>query len=160
MPGTPAIGDPAGRQRTFRVTPGAQAAFARPARHCGPQATSVDAARALLRTWQRIDTTLVPVIGHGGVRALYQRGLQLTVPSHPWLAAADAVGPAPGDAAAWRLLFASQDAAEAASACATLLLAADRLLAGLVGPALAQRLLEPVWRGELLAPLPAAGAVP
>jgi hypothetical protein len=46
-------------------------------------------ADAIVSTWQLIDTALSPIIGHGGVAALYKRSLYLTGRVHPWL-----VGPA------------------------------------------------------------------
>jgi hypothetical protein len=135
-----------------RAVPGPQSATGMPASGADSRAASDELAPMLLGTWRLIDAALVPVIGAGGARALYERSLQLAVSAHPWLGASDGGALAARDAAAWRAVLAAQDTVEATNACGALLLAADRLLAGLVGPSLAQRLLQPVWHGVRLLP--------
>ena len=152
--------DPATRRVVLRsvnsgadkVVPWPRAATGLPACRAPSEAVSAELAPMLLGTWRLIDAALVPVIGAGGARALYERSLQLAVAAHPWLGAPHGGALAARDAAAWRAALASQDAVEATNACGALLLAADRLLAGLVGPSLAQRLLQPVWDGVRLLP--------
>jgi hypothetical protein len=135
-----------------RAVPWRPAAPCLPASGAASTAASDELAPMLLGTWRLIDAALVPVIGAGGACALYERSLQLAVSAHPWLGAADGGGLSARDVAAWRAALASQDAVEATNACGALLLAADRLLAGLVGLSLAKRLLQPVWHGVRLLP--------
>lgn len=124
----------------------------------GTSVGTAEVAGMLVDTWRRIDAALAPVIGHAGARALCQRTLELAASVHPWLSAADATRLLDWDRAAWQTALAPQDAAEAATACSTLLMQADRVLASLVGLSLAQRLLHPVWNeGRRLPPGRVAG---
>jgi hypothetical protein len=110
-----------------------------------------DAARtaeAVGALWMEIDSALYPVIGHGGVAALFNRSVMLTATANPWLAiehcdrlSIDALAPL-------RTALAGQGAAEAEVAGRALFAAFEGLLVSLVGPALTRRLLQPVQRSS------------
>jgi hypothetical protein len=102
-------------------------------------------ADAIVSTWQLIDTALSPIIGHGGVAALYKRSLYLTGRVHPWLAGAHE-GIQPGmDLAGLKSVLAQQSSANAAAGGGAFLQTFRELLVGLVGPALTEQLLHSVW---------------
>jgi hypothetical protein len=91
-----------------------------------------------------IETHLKPIIGKGGVVAMYRRSLLLVSSSHPWLTASDS-SRNEIDLDALRALLAARGAADAASAGGALLQTFCDLLASLVGSSLSDRLLRNVW---------------
>jgi len=105
-------------------------------------------------TWREIHTVLSPVIGPGGVAALYQRALYVTRPAYPSLKAVREDPLRPGDFAALRLALAQQTAEQVAATNGALLQAFCDLLANLIGISLTERLLRSVRN------LPAADAAP
>ena len=95
--------------------------------------------------WREIDDALSPVIGHGGVAALYQRSVHEAQVTFPWLTFALAgVKPAiePG---ALESLLATRTSVEALACGSHLLQQFHGLLETLLGASLTERLLEPVW---------------
>ena len=96
-----------------------------------------------------IETSLRPIIGKGGVVAMYRRSLLLIATSYPWLTSSDSAR-TEIDLAALRSLLAERGAADAAQAGAALLQTFFDLLASLVGKSLSERLLRNV-RAELSA---------
>jgi hypothetical protein len=112
-----------------------------------PEGASADqVARLVFDLWVEIVQALHPVFGHRGVAALYQRSLVLSAAAHPWLAAVAAPGqPATLDPAALRDELAQLSPAEATAGASALFGAFHGLLASLVGSALTDRLLLPVW---------------
>jgi hypothetical protein len=120
-------------------------------------AVSTDAERIAAiaaSTWREIHTVLSPVIGPGGVAALYQRAVYVTRPAYPALALAREDPLQTGDFAALRLALAQQTAEQVAAANGALLLAFCDLLANLIGISLTERLLRSVRN------LPAADPAP
>ncbi len=99
----------------------------------------------MVAMWLEIDTALRPIIGQGGVAALYKRSLHLTTPAYPWLASTHEGVQAPMDLAALKAIFAQQSNASAAAGSRALLHTFNELLASLVGPSLTERLLRSVW---------------
>lgn len=119
------------------------------ARHAGVGADAKAVAAAAVSTWSRVISHLTPVIGVGGVDALYKRSLHLTHASFPWLA--QSMQPA-GDATQsdrslmdLRANLEARATAEAAAASSALLVTFVELLAGLIGESLTARLLRPAW---------------
>ena len=116
----------------------------RPAAEPGPASADARAvaARALAH-WQRVDAALSPVIGHGGVAALYRRSLFLVRAERPWLPGvhAGALDPVEFSELQAALALQTADAAEAANQA--LQRTFHDLLASLVGSALTERLLPP-----------------
>ncbi len=119
-----------------------QASLAQYARD-GGRAEEV-AARAVT-VWRAIDAVLAPIIGHGGVAALFERSLHLACTPHPALVCANDAAASPGDFSALQTALAGFSSADAASANGELLRAFDGLLTGLIGQPLVDRLLQPVW---------------
>lgn len=116
-------------------------------------------AAAVVSTWQEIDAALCPIIGRGGVAALYKRSLQLTHPHHPWLAGMQESGQAPMDLVALRRALAQQSPASAAAAGEAMLQTFWELLSGLVGATLGEQLLRSVGAASLIA-IPQQGTLP
>ncbi len=102
-------------------------------------------ADAIVSRWQQMDAALRPVIGAGGVVALYSRGLSLAGANHPWLAGARTPGGAFPDATALKALFASQSGTNAVDGGRALMERLHELLVSLIGDSLTQRLLGPRW---------------
>lgn len=76
---------------------------------------------------------------------LYKRSLYLTGPAHPWLAGIHEGVQTAVDVAALKSVFAQQNSIDAAAAGGAFLQTFYDLLTSLVGPALTERLLRPVW---------------
>ena len=116
--------------------------------HAGADAAQI--ASAVIGLWNEIDDALTPIIGAGGVVALYQRSLQLSAASHPWLAVkADG-----GDPSNLKTLLAKQSAVEAAAGGSAFLHTFQSLLTSLIGPSLTERVLRPVWASPSSSPPP------
>jgi hypothetical protein len=93
--------------------------------------------------WRKIDAVLSPVIGHGGVAALYRRSLFLARAERPWLPGEHAGALDPIEFSELRSALARQAAGEADAANKALQRTFHDLLASLVGSALTERLLRP-----------------
>lgn len=95
-------------------------------------------------TWREIHAVLSPVIGPGGVAALYQRALYLTRTLHPELAAVREDTRRPGEFAALQLVLSQQSGERIAAVNGALLQMFCDLLANLIGISLTERLLQSV----------------
>ena len=120
------------------------------AHRVAPGADAVQIASAVVGLWHEIDDALTPIVGAGGVVALYQRSLHLTATAHPWLA----IKANGGDPANLQSLLAQQSPANAAIAGSAFLHTFHTLLVSLVGPSLTERLLRPVWAPPSSGPPP------
>jgi hypothetical protein len=101
-------------------------------------------AQAAAFTWREIHTVLSPVIGPGGVTALYQRSLYLTRTAHPCLAAVREDPLRPAEFTALQTALSQQTSANAAAANGALLQTFCDLLTNLIGASLTDRLLRSV----------------
>jgi hypothetical protein len=99
-------------------------------------------ADAMVSKWHQIAAALSPVIGRGGVAALYKRSVHLTCPAHPWLAGTNEGLQTAVDVSALKAAVAQQDVASAAAGGTAFLETFYALLAGLVGPSLAGQLIR------------------
>ena len=115
-----------------------------------PGADAAQIASAVVGLWHEIDDALTPIVGAGGVVALYQRSLHLTASNHPWLA----VKANGGEPANLQTLLARQSPADAAAGGSAFLHTFHTLLVSLVGPSLTERLLRPVWASPSSGPPP------
>lgn len=116
------------------------------AHRAGVGANAAQMADAIVLAWRAIEAALGPVVGKGGVAALYKRSLYLTDPAHPWLAGLHEGVQPELDLAALKVLLAQQaSAATAAAGGGAVLDKFHELLATLVGPSLTERLLRAVW---------------
>ena len=102
-------------------------------------------ADAAVATWRTVDAVLSPIIGQGGVTALYKRSLYLSRGDHPWLAAAAEDVLQPDDFATLHRALAKQTSVNAAAANGALLTTFSDLLTSLIGASLTERLLQSVW---------------
>lgn len=107
----------------------------------------------LISILQEIDAVLCPIIGKGGVAALYKRSLYLTGPSHPWLAANHEGVPMTMDLQDLKSVFGQQSSAPIVAAGGTVLLQTFyELLSSLVGPSLTERIFRSVWANSSSGP--------
>jgi hypothetical protein len=95
-------------------------------------------------TWREIYSVLSPVIGPGGVTALYQRSLYMTRAAHPCLAAVRDDALRPGEFVALQQVLSQQTAAHVAAANGALLQTFCDLLGNLISVSLSERLLRSV----------------
>ena len=101
-------------------------------------------------TWRIIETTLSPIIGVGGVFALYRRSLHLLRAEYPWLAEIHRPVSSPHDYVAdLQATLAQRPVETAAAANAALLQTFHNLLTTLIGSSLTERLLGSVWESPL-----------
>ena len=86
-----------------------------------------------LRVWREVADTLAPMIGVGGVEAIFKRSLQLTTPS-------------------CQARLKVRSPAEAAEANVILLVSFTDLLVTMIGASLTDRLLGQIWALPISAP--------
>ena len=122
------------------------------AHQAGEGADATRIADAVIMAWQEVDAVLSPILGHGGVTALYRRSLYLTGLAHPWLSHTHKGEQTDMDLAELKSAITRQSSADAYSAGGALLQSFNGLLASMVGPALTERLLRPVWNHLLSGP--------
>lgn len=96
-------------------------------------------------TWRGIEAVLAPIIGHRGVAALYKRSLHAIRGEYPWLADVHENEFRPGEFSALQTALSQQPSSSAAAANGALLQTFHDLLTKLIGGALTERLLRPVW---------------
>jgi len=101
-------------------------------------------AEAAASTWREMHAVLSPVIGPGGVAALYQRALYVSRGAYPCLTAVREDALRPGEFAALQLMLSQQPVARVAAINGALLQAFCDLLSNLIGVSLTERLLRSV----------------
>ncbi len=111
----------------------------------GADGDAVVAVVAVVAVWRDAELALRPVIGAGGVVALFNRSAHLAASAHPWLAMAAQDPAAPLDLDALQALFLAHGAPQALAAGKQLLDELHRLLEQLIGKALTERLLRTAW---------------
>lgn len=116
-------------------------------------------ADAVLSAWQEIDDSLSPILGHGGVAALYGRSLYLSSAGHPCLSGLSTGVGMGMDLASLKSVLALRSSADAAAAGGALLQTFYVLLTSMVGPKLTEQLLRSVWE-NLLSGRPAQDKTP
>jgi hypothetical protein len=94
--------------------------------------------------WEQIARVLAPIIGEGGFRALYARGLYLTRPKYPWLAATHGREQTDSPFSGLRVSLERRELTEAREASSALLVTFTELLATFIGEELTRRLLGSV----------------
>ena len=102
-------------------------------------------AEKIILSLQEIEDALSPVIGKGGVAALFRRSLYLTGRSYPLLVAIHAGDATAIDPAALKSELAQQSSATATEFGVALLQTVDEVMTSLVGSSLTERLLGSVW---------------
>jgi len=111
----------------------------------GDNATAAQVAAAMVAIWQEIDEALAPILGQGGVAALHNRAFYATGKAHPWLAAGREDLSTGMDLVTLKSILAQQSSAAAAAAGSDFLQTFEKLLTSLIGLALTEALLRPVW---------------
>ena len=107
-------------------------------------AGAAEIAAAIFSMLEAITDVLAPVIGRGGVDALFKRSLHLAGRSHPWLAQAGKGVLTALELAGLKTVFAEQSSADAAAGGGLLLQTFHDLLSRLIGSSLTERLLGPI----------------
>lgn len=97
----------------------------------------------IMRSWKEIDQALRPIIGRGGIEALFHRSVEISAETFPWLTLSTESQPAM-DLATLARVLSQQDIAHIGGAGDSLLLHFYCLLADLIGFSLTDRLLRPV----------------
>ena len=96
------------------------------------------------RTWEEMARQLHPIIGEGGFRALYTRGLHLTRSKYPWLAVIRESEQTNSLFTGLKLSLQRREFAEARDASIALVVTFTELLETLIGDSLTERLLRSV----------------
>ena len=98
----------------------------------------------IMRSWREVDQALRPIIGKGGIEALFHRSIEITAETYPWLAIASTESQPAMDLATLDRVLSEQDIVHIGGAGDSLLLHFYCLLANLIGFSLTDRLLRPV----------------
>ena len=107
-------------------------------------ASAAEIFTSIFSTLEAITAVLAPIIGRGGVDALFKRSLHLASKSHPWLAQASKGVLTAVEPAGLKTVFAEQSSADAAAGGGLLLQSFHDLLSRLIGSSLTERLLGPI----------------
>lgn len=103
-------------------------------------------ATAMVSICEDISAALSPILGQQGVTALYERSVYRAAVAHPWIAAVGKGLQTPLGVEAFRPVFAQQSSDSAAAGGVAFLTAFSELLISLVGLALAEQLLQSIWK--------------
>ena len=103
-------------------------------------------AASALALWRRIEVELSPVLGPGGVAALYRRSLHRAGAQHAALAGVHAATAQVDDFDPFHRALACLSHTDAVATSRSLMQAFCELLTGLIGDALTERLLKPAAR--------------
>ncbi|MDO8990560.1 MAG: hypothetical protein Q7U91_13120 [Sideroxyarcus sp.] len=106
-------------------------------------------AEATLGVWHEVEVRLTPVLGAGGIDALFRRSLHITGATYSWLALTTDDENSAVLRADLKARLAGHETAVACEAGYTLLVTFSGLLATLIGNSLTERLLNPVWVAPL-----------
>ena len=104
-----------------------------------------EVAEVIVSVWRESEGALCPIIGRGGVDALYRRSLLLTARSHPWLVEAKGPGSAITDLDLLKVVLVRQGSADATAGGSELLRTFREVLASVIGGSLTDRLLRSTW---------------
>jgi hypothetical protein len=111
----------------------------------GDDADATQIADAIISTWDAVSDALSPIIGRGGVAALYNRSVHLTGLDFPWLADMNRGTQTTMDLVALKAALTRQTSANAMAGGTAVLQTFYELLSRLVGPSLTDRLLRSTW---------------
>ena len=98
----------------------------------------------VIACWKEIYRVLRPIIGKGGIDALFHRSIEITAQDYPWLAVASTDPQSAMDIDVLHQVLLKEDGSHFAGASDTLLLCFYSLLTNLIGLSLTDRLLRPV----------------
>lgn len=103
----------------------------------------------IVSAWQKIETSLTPIIGQHSVATLYKRSFYLASREHAWLMRVHEGMQTTMNLVALKSALLRQSSSEIAAGAGSALQMFYEVLANLVGASLTERLLQPVW-AELL----------
>jgi hypothetical protein len=106
---------------------------------------TIDIVAAIISTWDEIFSALTPIVGKGGVDALYGRTLHLTAKAHPWLSSTVEAMSSTMDIESFKSMLTRQSSHDAAVAGGEFLQTFYELLSSLIGGALTEQLLRSAW---------------
>jgi len=98
-----------------------------------------------VRAWERVTSQFAPLIGEGGVDALYARSLHLTRSTFPWLAVPQEPRQTDSPYTDLKLSLERREPNEAREAISALLVTFAELLTALIGETLTTRILSSAW---------------
>jgi len=98
----------------------------------------------IVQAWEAVGQAMRPVIGKGGVDALFHRSIEATAVLYPWIKTALCNNHPVMKLETLRSVLSEQEPAQFAAASDALLLQFHNLLANLIGLSLTERLLQPV----------------
>ena len=124
---------------------GAQRIEAALYRLASPEQYDTGVGASLCEFWRRIGRELTPIIGNAGVKALLRRSMLLARARWDWLDADADTTPESDPVEMLCRALAKRAGPEAVAANLLVAQTFYRLLAGLIGESLADRLLEPVF---------------
>ena len=107
----------------------------------GAEASRV--AAAVLVSWRAIDAALAPIVGRGGLSALYRRSVKLAQAEHPWLPEPP-LGEGPDPFTDLHVALSDRPPADSAAAHRSMLQSFCDVLDTLIGASLTNRILLPV----------------
>lgn len=125
----------------------------------GNRTGAAETAAAVAALCEEIGQALAPIVGQGGVAALYKRSLFLAAHEHPVLSDLHAEVQTAMDVSQLKARLTSLSDSDVARVGTALLLSFYALLASLVGSSLTERLLRSLWARPLSDP-PASEASP
>ncbi len=111
----------------------------------GRSTNSIQIADAVAQIWGEAAVALTPIIGQEGVAALLKRSLFLSGSTYAWLSIAPKSATKVIDLEMLKSLIAGRTVEEATAASTALFLQFNGLLTNLIGPSLADRILESAW---------------
>ncbi|TDR48647.1 hypothetical protein DFR29_101269 [Tahibacter aquaticus] len=111
----------------------------------GQDATSPHIADVVVAVYREIEGALTPIVGPGGVVALYQRSLHLAKATHHWIDISSPAQTPRVDFSTLRTLLAQQTDETALAGGVEILERFSRLLVSLIGLSLSEQLLGAVW---------------
>jgi len=106
-------------------------------------------AEASVKTWSEVTIRLAPIIGRGGVDALFLRSLNIATRAYPWLSHVKGSVKGSNDCATpverFRTNLETRDASSALEVSAVIMGIFYRMLETLIGELLTVRLLGSIW---------------
>ncbi|WP_165989423.1 hypothetical protein [Caballeronia sp. SBC1] len=111
----------------------------------GRSTNSTQIADAVAQIWSEAAAALTPILGQEGVAALLKRSLFLSGSTYAWLSITPKGANKSIDLDMLKSLIAGRTAEEATAGSTALLLQFYGLLTNLIGPSLADRILESAW---------------
>jgi len=111
----------------------------------GQTTNSTQIADAVGQIWSEAAFALTPILGQEGVAALLKRSLFLSASTYAWLTITPTDDKKSIDLDALKALIANRTAEEATAGSSALFLQFYGLLTNLIGPSLADRILESAW---------------